>query len=217
MNEELQHTDQPEAPADELSPNKPRVKSIEVDDELMDDIREFTRDKAAPVLLNIVTDLHPADIADIVNRLGADEQRYLFELLDPETASEVLVDLEPDVREHLLKPMTSEKISSYVDLMPSDDAADVVAELPPNVAATVLRAMPAEESSDVKELMQYGPETAGGIMGTEYVAVNLNDTVAHAVREVRKLAKQDMQIHTVFVIDEEGLLVGYLPLQSLVL
>jgi magnesium transporter len=217
MNEDLQQSEQPELPADELSTQKVHVKSIEVDDELMDDIREFTRDKAAPVLLNILTDLHSADIAEIVNRLDDDERRYLFELLDAETASEVLVDLEQDVRELLLKPMTSEKISSYVDLMPSDDAADVVAELPPSVAATVLGAMPEEESTEVKELMQYGPETAGGIMGTEYVSVNLNDTVAHAVREVRKLARQGMQIHTVFVVDEEGLLVGYLPLQSLVL
>src|SRR5207249_4502673 len=77
--------------------------------------------------------------------------------------------------------------------------------------------MPAEDSTEVKELMQYGPQTAGGIMGTEFVAVMMNDTVAHAIRAVRAMAKENMVIYNVYVVDEDGLLVGMLPLQSLVL
>ena len=77
--------------------------------------------------------------------------------------------------------------------------------------------MPVEESTDVKELMKYDPETAGGIMGTEFVAVQMNDTVAQSIKAVRKMAKNNMVIYTVYVVDEEGLLVGVLPLQSLVL
>lgn len=218
MSDELNNIDQPVVPEDEILISRaPSAKTIEVDKELMDDIREFIRDHAAALLLNLITDIHAADIADIVNRLEEEERRFIFDLLDTETASEVLLELEPDVREHLLEHMTSAKIGTYVDFLPSDDAADVVAELPETIAEEVLRQMPAEDSSEVKELMQYGVETAGGIMGTEFVVVNMNDTVAHAIKEVRTEAKKGSVVNTVYVVDEEGLLVGHLPLQSLVL
>ncbi|HEV8539244.1 MAG TPA: magnesium transporter [Bacteroidota bacterium] len=200
-----------------IIPRKRGVKTIEVDDELMQDIRELVRDKAGPLLLNIVADLHAADIGDIINRLEPAEQHYVFDLLDAETGSAVLLELDPAVRESLLETIPSEKITTYIGLLASDDAADLIAELPPHVAEKVLRAMPAKESTEVKELMQYGPKTAGGIMGTEFVAVQMNDTVAQAIKAVRTMAKRNMVIYTVYVVDEEGLLVGVLPLQSLVL
>src|SRR5262249_45713917 len=108
-------------------------------------------------------------------------------------------------------------IRTYVDRLESDDAADVVAELPPTVAAEVLREMPAEDSTEVQELLGYDPETAGGIMGTEFVSVRMNDTIAQAIKEVRSMSKNNIAVHSVYVVDEEGRLVGMIPLQSLVL
>lgn len=200
-----------------IIPRKRGVKSIEVDDELMDDIRELVKEKASALLLNIVTDLHEADIAVIIDRLDQEDRRFAFELLNTETGSAVLLNLQPETRHALLEEMPSEKITAYVDLLASDDATDLVAELPPLIAEKVLRAMPTEESTEVKELLQYDPETAGGIMGTEFVAVQMNDTVAQAIKAVRTMAKKNMVIHSVYVVDEESLLVGVLPLQSLVL
>ena len=200
-----------------IIPRRRGVKTIEVDDALMEDIRELAHDKASAILLNIIADLHAADIGEIVNRLDPDDRTFVFNLLDVPTASAVLLELDPDVRRQILEELPSEKITSYVDLLASDDAADLVAELPPHVAEKVLRAMPAEDSTDVKELMRYPPETAGGIMGTEFVAVNMSDTIKQAIRKVRASAKNDEQIFNVYVVDEQGLLVGVLPLQSLVL
>ena len=200
-----------------IIPRRRGVKTIEVDDALMEDIRELVRDKASPILLNIITDLHAADIGEIINRVDQDDRTYVFELLDVPTASAVLLELDPDVRREILEALPSEKITAYVDLLASDDAADLVAELPPHVAEKVLRAMPAEDSTDVKELMRYPPESAGGIMGTEFVAVNMSDTMKQAIKKVRASAKNDAQIFNVYVVDEQGLLVGVLPLQSLVL
>ncbi|HTK83185.1 MAG TPA: magnesium transporter [Bacteroidota bacterium] len=200
-----------------IIPRKRGVKTFEVDDELMQDIQELARDKAGPLLLNIIAEMHAADIGVIVNRLEGDERHFVFDLLQPEVASTVLLELDPPVREALLENLPSEKITAYVSLLASDDATDLVAELPPHIADKVLRAMPVEESTDVKELMKYDPETAGGIMGTEFVAVQMNDTVAQSIKAVRTMAKNNMVIYTVYVVDEEGLLVGVLPLQSLVL
>lgn len=200
-----------------IIPRKRGVKTIEVDDELMSDIRELVTDKASALLLNILTDIHAADIADIINRLESEHRQYVFDLLETHTASAVLLELDATVREELLEALPSERITAYVDLLASDDATDLVSELPPHVAEKVLRAMPAEDSSDVQELMRYGSETAGGIMGTEFVAVKRSSTVKQAIKEVRSSAKNHMIIYNVYVVDDEGKLVGVLPLQSLVL
>ena len=200
-----------------IIPRRRGVKSIEVDDALMVDIRELVHDKASTLILNILTDIHAADIADIINRFDVEDREYVFNLLDVEIASAVLLELDPAVREQLLESLPSERITAFVDRLASDDAADLVAELPPHVAEKVLRAMPTEESTDVKELMRYRPDSAGGIMGTEFVAVNMKDTVKQSIRKVRASAKNNTVIYNVYVVDEEGILVGVLPLQSLVL
>ena len=149
-----------------IVPRRRGNKSIEVDDALMEDIRELAHDKAGPMLVNILADLHAADIAEIINRLEPEDQAYVFGLLDVPTGSGVLLELLPEVRGALLDSLPSEKITLYVDLLASDDAADLVAELPPHVAEKVLRAMPVKDSSAVQRLMQYPEDTAGGIMGT---------------------------------------------------
>jgi magnesium transporter len=200
-----------------IIPRRRGVKTIEVDDALMEDIRELAGERTGPLLLNILADLHAADIGDIIDRLDLEDQVYVFNLLDTPTGSAVLLELGPDARGHLLESLPSDRISNYVDLLASDDAADLVAELPPHIAEKVLHAMPAKDSSAVQRLMEYPPDTAGGIMGTEYVAVSMHATVKQAIKAVRSSAKKNMVIYIVYVVDEEDHLVGALPLQSLVL
>lgn len=193
------------------------VKTIEVDDELMEDIRELARDRADSLILNILADIHAADIADILSRLDPEDRRHLFALLDPAAAGEVLLELDTTARHEILEELPPEKITAFVHLLASDDAADLVAELPPQIAEKVLGALPAAGSSEVKELMRYGPETAGGIMGTEFVAVRRSSTVKQAIREVRSSAQDNAAIYSVYVVDEDGRLAGVLPIQALVL
>jgi magnesium transporter len=191
--------------------------TIEVDDELLHDIRELAREKASALLLNILTDLHESDIALILKGLDPDDAEWIFSLLDTTVGSAVLRELNPETRAILLEKLPSEKITAYAGLLASDDAADIIAELPPAVADRVLKALPPKESVDVRELMKYPEDTAGGIMGREFVAVRMNDTVAQAIREVRANSKKNMVIYNVYVLDNQGMLVGSLPLQSLVL
>lgn len=200
-----------------IIPKRRGVKSIEVDDELMQDIREIVKERASAILLNILIDLHAADIAHIINRLETEDQLYVFNLLPLDVASAVLLELELEVRKSIVESLPSEQITNYVSQLASDDVADLLTELSPPLAENILRAMPVEKSADVKELMRYPEDTAGGIMGTEFVAVNMKDTVKQAIRKVRQMAKEEIQIYTVYVTDEQGVLVGSVPLQSLVL
>lgn len=219
MSDEQNHLDREAVSEDPILRDSPapHPETIEIDDELLQDIRGLIRDRAAPVLLNILTDLHEADLALILNALDPDDTGYLFSLLDTDQGSSVLLEVTPETRAIILEQLPSEKITAYAGLLASDDAADLIAELPPPVAEKVLRALPAKESGDVQELMKYGEDTAGGIMARELVAVRMNDTVAQAIRAVRANAKKDIVTYTVYVVNDQGAPVGSLPLQSLVL
>lgn len=195
----------------------PPKELIEVDDELMQDIEELVRSKSDYLLLNIIQDLYPADIAHIMNRLDREQAEYVFGILPSAVASGALLELDEYHREHLLKTLSQPRLTEIVDEMASDDAADIVGELTDERAEEILEKMDVQESSQVEELLRYEASTAGGIMGKEFAVVNKNDTVKKAIREVRKLAKSYKNIYSVFVTDDDGILVGSIPLQDLLI
>jgi magnesium transporter len=191
---------------------------IEVDDELMQDIEELVHSRSDFLILNILQDLYPADIAHIINRLETDEEaEYVFKLLSDDVAGDVLLDVDESRREHLLHILPKEKLTRLVGQMDSDDAADIVAELPEETAEEVLETMDVEDSSEVQDLLRYDESTAGGIMAKEVAVVKQDDTIKQAIRVVRRMAKEHKNIYNVFVVDDDGVLVGVVSLQELLL
>ncbi len=188
---------------------------IQVDNELLDNISNLVKDKSSSTLLNIFADIHSADIAEIINRSSTANAKYLFELLDTETASEVITEINENLREKILDKIDTEKISDIIDELETDDATDIVSELPEDVAEEVLNNMDEEDSEDVKELLKYGEETAGGIMSSDFVAVEDYETIRAAIREVRNNAENFDQIYHIYVLNEEDVLVGIVSLKSL--
>lgn len=193
---------------------------IEVDDELMDDIRDLIASRSDFLIKNILNDLYPADIAHIINRLEFEEGDYLFSLLSTEDAGKVIVELDDDHREHFLETLKSQTISEIVEELPTDEATDIVGELTKEKAEAVLEELSDEDSSDLQELLRYDANTAGGIMQKEVITVHKNDTVKKAVHIVRKMAREDgenVQKHYfIFVVDDDGTLVGILPISNLI-
>lgn len=200
----------------EHTSNQP-VELIEVDDELMEDIEDLVRSKSDFLLLNILQDLYPADVAHILNRLDKDEAEYVFKLLPNSVAGKVLVELDDVHREHLLGLLPHSVITKLLGDLESDDAADIVGELSEERAEEVLGTMAAEDSSEVQELLRYDANTAGGIMAKELAVVHPKDTIKKAIREVRRLAKDHKNIYNLFVVNDEGVLVGVVSLQELLL
>lgn len=190
---------------------------IEIDDELMHDIYELVSTRSDYLLLNILRDLYPADIAHIMNRLESEDAEYVFGLLPNDVASEVLVDLDDVHKERILQILSQARITELVDEMDSDDAADILGELSDERAEEVLETMDTEDSSQVEELLRYDESTAGGIMAKEMVVVGMHDTVKGAIRSVRKVSKEHKNIYQVYVVDEQGILTGVVPLQELLL
>ena len=169
--------------------------------------------------LVMIADLHPADIAEIIDILSMEEVLFLFLLLDSEIAADALVELEEDDRERLLKALPSDVIAKeYLDNMDSDDAADVLAELDVERQEEVLSKMEdMEQAGDIVALMNYGENTAGGIMAKEYIAVHEDWTVDECIKEIRRQVEEVEEVYFVYVIDRNEVLQGVLSLKTLLI
>ncbi|MDP1676389.1 MAG: magnesium transporter [Bacteroidota bacterium] len=192
---------------------------IEVDDELMDDLRDLIQTKSDFLIKNILNDLYPTDIAHIIGRLEFEEGDYLFSLLSPEDQGRVIVELDDDHREHFLETLKSHQITDIVEELPSDEATDIVSELSDEKAEAVLDELSVEDSQELKELLQYDENTAGGLMQKEVITVLQKDTVKKAIQAVRRAAKEDegQHFYFVYVVDENDKLVGSLSISNLIL
>lgn len=184
---------------------------------IVEDLEYLASEKDARMILNILIGNHPADIADLLENLSEENRKYVFGLLDADTASDVIMEMDEAVREDLIAELHHERISEIVDEMESDDATDLVAELPKDVAKKVLDSIDPESSDDVKELLLHEEDTAGGIMALEFVAVREDQTVDEAIREIRAKADEVEVVYNVYVVDKDGILVGFLPLNKLIL
>ena len=163
-------------------------------------------------------ELHPADIAEILDHLGLEEVQYLWKLIELEERGDVLIELEEDVRERLLANLTNKEIAEEVlEHIDSDDAADVVSELPEDRAQKVIQRLDNEDREDLLTLLRYPEGTAGALMGTELIRVELDWTVSHAIREMRKQAEEVETVHSVYVVNASGQLLGRLSLKRLLL
>ncbi len=188
---------------------------LEVDAALVSDITALLESGADGMVMNLVADLYPADLGLLLTRLPAEGAERLFELLPNEKAGQVLAELDDDFRARLLHEAHTERLKELIEELETDDAADVLADLPEDVASQVLPLL--EDSEDVRELLTYDEETAGGIMGREFVAVRETSTVAEATEEVRRMADIVHDVYAVFVLDEDQKLLGTISLKKLLL
>ncbi len=168
-------------------------------------------------IIDLFAELHPADIADLIDNLEEQEKIRLFSLLDVEKASDVIPELSDISREQILEDMSDTKLAEIIDEMDSDDAADVIAELPEEQARAVLEVIEPEESEDLKELLKYDEESAGGIMQSELISVPETATVRDAVNAVINLSDEIENVYNVFVVSNEDVLIGTIPLQKLII
>src|SRR5712691_9539118 len=172
------------------------------------------------VQLNIshtkLSDLHPADIADILEQLDIDEAGVMLDRLDTETAADTLSEVEAHRQFELLSELDPERASDLLERLAPDDAADILADLPPEEAERLLNLMPADESQPIRELLRYGAETAGGIMTTEVLSLSQDLTVEEALVYLRQHSAHLEMIYYLYIVDSEQRLVGVVSLRELV-
>lgn len=195
--------------------------SLDIDDELIDEIHQLIQSRSDAVLKNILTDLYNYDIAVLINNLKEDEDAaYLFSLLDDETASEVILEVYDERKDYIVEHLGKDKISDLVGEMHSDDAADFVSELEEDVAEQVLTELEKEDKEDsdeIRELLRYDENTAGGIMAKEFIAVNQSLTVEDAVKIVQEKAEEIDQFYNLWLVDDNEKLTGIISLKRLII
>lgn len=170
-------------------------------------------DKELEVLLK---DMHHADIAEILNELDVEEATYIFKMLDSEKTSEILLELEEDLRENILSRLSPKEIAEELDELNTDDAADIIAELSQELKQEVIsEILDVEHAKDIVDLLRYDEDSAGGLMGKELVMVNENWTVLTCVKEMRAQAENVSRVHSIYVVDDENRLKGRLSLKDL--
>jgi CBS domain-containing protein/sporulation protein YlmC with PRC-barrel domain len=178
-------------------------------------------DPTRRVKLNIeherLAQLHPSDIADILEDLAPAEREAVLRTLDEEVAAETLEEVEPRLQKSMVQALDSETAAGIVEEMDPSAAADLLAELSDERSEAILEEMDPEERQEVKELLEFREDSAAGRMTTEYVAVPQSATVADAIRALRGFEGDPETITEVYLIDSGEVLKGVVPLARLVL
>jgi len=192
---------------------------FEITKENIELIGELVDSKNSAELSKILEELHPADIAEIMDDLSIEEAKFIYLLLDGEKASDVLVEIPDNDRRRFLKALPPDFIASkFIEHMDSDDAADVVAELDEEVQKEVLNEIEdLEQAGDIVDLLEYEEDSAGGIMAKELISVNENLTIAACLKEISSQAEEVDEIYYIYVIDDTEKLKGILSLKKLIL
>ena len=185
-------------------------------DELISKILEFINSSDDNSILETFSNYHHADIAEIIEELNSDDATYIIKLLDSEKTSDVLMELDDDYREKILKNLSIQEIAEEVEELDSDDATDIISELPEEKQKKVIsKISDAEHKADIKELLKYDEDSAGGLMAKELIKVNENWSVTRCVKEMRTQASEVTRVHSVYVVDNDNILLGRLSLKDL--
>ncbi|MGH9679662.1 MAG: magnesium transporter MgtE N-terminal domain-containing protein [Candidatus Acidiferrales bacterium] len=148
--------------------------------------------------------LHPADLADIMEELSPAERQSIVSSLDEQTAAEALAELDKRLTTQIVETMDPEKAADILEEMDPDQAADVLANLTPESSREVLREMPGEEAREVRELLKFDPNSAGGMMNTDFIFVGEKATRDEVVDWIHEKDVNLEELDTVFLIDEQA-------------
>ena len=191
----------------------------EITAQLIEKISEQISKENTTKLQDLISDLHVADIAEILEELSITDAQFLYQFIAEEKSAEILVELDNDLREDLLADLTAKEIAEEViDNLETDDAADVIGELSEEKQEEVLSHIEDQEhASDISDLLAYAEDTAGGLMAKELIKVNENWNTLQCLREMRKQAEHVKQVHTIYVVDNNDVLLGSMSLRRLLL
>ena len=164
-----------------------------------------------------LNELHPADVADILEQLDPKQRASVFQHLDEARATEAISEMEDEYQADFIEDLDEVKASSLLGNMDPDDAADIVRDLSYEKAETLLRIMGVKDSTEIRDLLGYKEGTAGGMMTTQYVSVPQSNTVRQTIEALRELDDDHPTVHYVYVVDDYGKLTGLLSLRTLVL
>jgi flagellar motility protein MotE (MotC chaperone)/sporulation protein YlmC with PRC-barrel domain len=163
-----------------------------------------------------LSEIHPADLAEILEDLDRRERAVLFRELPVEAAADALEEVEPELQRELLQALEPDKAADVLEEMQADDAADLLADLPGDESAELLADMEPSEAREVERLLTYDEDSAGGMMNPEFLRLSPELTASQALEQVRAQAEHIAHLHDAFVIGPGGRLAGVLSLRDII-
>ena len=193
------------------------MKTFELSKEIIQEISQLISNKKNKEIKKKVKEIHYADLAEIINELNFQKSIYLIKLIDSDKTSDVLTELDEDVREKILERLSEKEIAGEIKELDSDDAADILSELSDEKQKKVISLIKDENITDnIRELLNYEEDSAGGLMAKELISVNENWSVLTCLREIRKQAKDITRVHSIYVLNKKNVLIGRLSLKDLI-
>jgi magnesium transporter len=163
-----------------------------------------------------LAELHPADLASIIEELTPRDRLGVLATLDDEALADVVEEMEPDTQVEVIEDLEPARAADILEEMSPDDAADLVADLSDRSRDEILALMEVDEAEEVRDLLAFPEDSAGGLMTTEFVAVPATLTAAETIERLRELEPDAETIYYVYVVDDDGRLVGVLSLRDLI-
>jgi len=184
-------------------------------------VQPLARDPKANLKLNVTVrklhDLHPSELADILEELDQANRSSVFKTLDLETAAETLQEVDPKIQASLIEATPEEMVTDILEEMEPDEAKDFLAELPEERMKKLLRKMEKPYRENVEELLKYEEGTAGSIMTKDFIALNRDTTIAQAIEEFKKVFHPLETVAYLYVTDEKKHLVGVVTVRQLLI
>lgn len=181
----------------------------------------FVQPLADPDLLRLqipqsqLPDLHPADLADIIEDMDVHERAAVVDSLNEEVLAEALEEMDPKVQVAIVRTLQPEKAADILEEMSPDEAADLIADLPEETVSGIFREMDDEYEEEVRELLAHEEDEAGGLMTTQFLTVTADTTIVDALAYIRQNADEADVVYYVYVVDKEGRLLGVVNLREL--
>lgn len=163
-----------------------------------------------------IVKLHPADIANIIEKLNLNQQSELLQALDKKTAARVLEELEPEIQKILVQNLGPERATSILQRMSIDELVDLMQMLPDRKTGEFISNLPSESTQKVKKIIEYDENTAGGLMTTEYISAFPEDTVEQTLEQIKKVAQSYRGMYFVYVVDGQNNFYGVVSLRGLI-
>jgi sporulation protein YlmC with PRC-barrel domain len=164
-----------------------------------------------------LAEMHPSDLAEILEDLSPAERDAVFTSLDEEVAAETLEEVDPKLQVSLLEKLDEEKIADIVEEMDPGAAADLLAELPEDRSDAILEEMEPEERQEVAELLEFDENSAAGAMTTDFVYLGIDATVSQVGAALRSYDGDIEAVTEIYLLDEKRVLRGAVPLARLVM
>ena len=184
---------------------------------ILDDIKIMFEEEDYDGLKRHIDELHPADLADIMEQLEDDEILGIINILTPEDVGNVLIEISSPIQENIVNKLDDNKVAQILNELNSDDATDIFNNLSKERSQKIIDLVHPEVSEELRKLLGYETDTAGGIMALEFVSVNANSTIGEAIEIIREKREEVENLYYVWVVDEFNKLVGVVSLKDLVL